>query len=108
MAKPLRLTVDLTKQHKHLHSSHEDPLVSQHLFDVKFIPNIVDIVATAEHFIDYGYWKSLLGGKSNRLARIRELNLVGLNDHSARSLALAMHDLRIVPTDVLFNGLRVD
>jgi len=104
MSKPLRLTVDLSQHHNELHSSLEDPLVIQAMFDIKFIPNIIEIIATVDHTIDYSYWKALLEGRANRLARIKKLILVGLNDHSAQSLALVLHDLRITPTDIFFDG----
>lgn len=71
----------------------------------KFIGNGGLIIACREdQTVTKEFWRGYLSVKQERLKAIRKLELVDLSEDSALNLATVMHDLRIKPRTVLFNG----
>lgn len=56
----------------------------------------------------YLFWKGYLSFKIERIKKISQLELSGFSEDNALNLALAMHDLAVVPRKVLFDGKDVE
>jgi hypothetical protein len=71
----------------------------------KFIGNGGLIIAVdREQHITQDFWRGYLSFKQERLKQLRKLELHGFNEETAKNLALVMHDMRIKPHSVFFDG----
>ncbi|CAH0448130.1 hypothetical protein SM033_00306 [Vibrio phage vB_VpaM_sm033] len=71
----------------------------------KFIGNKGLVIACDENqLVTKDFWRAYLSVKHERLKAVTKLQLVGLNEETALNLALVMHDMRIKPRNIIFDG----